>query len=107
MEIVCAAALETASDPFELAYYLEVVFRSLQGLTDGWPALPVRWERYFAHAAVTARPSACGVLVVDPADPSTNVLADLSADEASELRREASLAVTFLRDAQCSQLFGA
>lgn len=104
MELICAVALQTARDPFEPACYLEGVCRSLQGLTDGWPALPVGWERYFAHEAVTARPSAGGVLVVDPADPSTNALANLSADEASALRWEASRAVPSLRDARCSQL---
>lgn len=40
VELICGAALETACDPFELAYYMEVVFRSIEGFMDGQPALP-------------------------------------------------------------------
>lgn len=105
VELICAAALETARDPFGLAYYMEVVFRSMQRLTDGWQALPVRWDSYFGSDAITAKPSSCGVMVVDPADPSVNALSDFPEEGVSEVRREACRAVTLLRDTRYSQLF--
>jgi hypothetical protein len=94
MELIAASAYEyRLENNYTPEACLSACFKDIQGMIDGTPIFPVNWE-YFNPDSLKDHYDF--PLLIDPADPSTNLLADLTAEQSMNIKRNATRAMSLL-----------
>jgi tRNA nucleotidyltransferase (CCA-adding enzyme) len=85
-----------------LEAFIRVCFLEIQGMTIGNPIYPVDWK-YFDATELERRDDY--PLLIDPANPTNNLLENLTPDDFSRIRQYASRAITLLDREEYGQIF--
>jgi tRNA nucleotidyltransferase (CCA-adding enzyme) len=97
LEIIVTNAIYDTKAGNDFSFFLEVCFRTIQSFIDGRAIVPV-WE-YSSNAQPKN-----GLLIIDPSDPSENIVKDISDDDKQFIYSEASRGVTYISGKDYSYL---
>jgi hypothetical protein len=103
MELIAASAYEyRLENNYTLESYLSACFREIQGMIDGAPVFPVDWE-YFDPDTLDDHYDY--PLLIDPADPSQNLLSGLTRYESQIIKKNVSRAISLLENEDYGAIF--
>jgi tRNA nucleotidyltransferase (CCA-adding enzyme) len=97
LELIVTNAIYDTKEGNDFSFFLEVCFRTIQSFIDGRAIVPV-WE-YSSNAQPRNR-----LLIIDPSDPSENIVKGISDDAKQFIYSEASRGVTYISDKDYSYL---
>jgi hypothetical protein len=103
MELIAASAYEyRLENNYSLETFLVSCFQDIQGMIDGVPIFPVNWK-YFDRNSIEDHYNF--PLLIDPANPSDNLLYDLSDEESGKIKSEATKAISNIKNGYFGKVF--
>ena len=79
-------------------FFLERCFRTIQGFTDGRKIKPVYWEKQYTHSNINLKYSQNNMWLIDPSDPSENLVLKISKKEKDIIRSEAVNGINHIKN---------
>jgi len=103
MELIAASAYEyRLENNYTLETFLISCFQNIQGMIDGTPIFPVNWE-YFDKSSLNTHYDF--PLLIDPANPNENLLKNLSAENAKNIKNKATKAIAHIKKGFFGKVF--
>jgi len=103
MELIAASAYEyRLKNNYTLDTFLVSCFQDIQGMIDGVPIFPVNWK-YFDENSIDDHYDF--PVLIDPADPTENLLKDLSNEDAKKIKSKATKAITNIKTENYGKVF--
>jgi hypothetical protein len=103
MELIAVSAYEyRLEEENNLDKFLISCYKDIQGMIDGVPIFPINWE-YFDENNIDDHYDF--PVLIDPANPSKNLLKDLSDEDAKEIKSKATKAIANIRIENYCKIF--
>ena len=104
IELLVASALHFQTiKPLNYPECLKSCFKEIIGMCDGNEIIPVNWP--LNEDLYTAIRSNAGILIIDPANPSDNIIDNLDSEDVLIIKRQASRAINFINNEDWGELW--
>ncbi|MDR0472381.1 MAG: hypothetical protein LBH43_01740 [Treponema sp.] len=105
LELIASNAIYDTRIGEDFSFYLEVCFRTIQSFSDGRKIVPVYWEDYYDNSDLVFGYSRSDLWIMDPSDPSENIVKEKTEEEKHIINSEAIYGVSKLRSNNYSFLY--
>jgi tRNA nucleotidyltransferase (CCA-adding enzyme) len=98
LELIVANSVKRTNLDEDFDVHLYNCFRTIQSFTDGYPIVPVFWEKYVDNSELVIEYSQNRLWIIDPSDPSENIAKNISEMDREFIKSEAGKAITNIRN---------